>query len=145
MKKLFACIVCFSLSALIAAAGNTKGAPKLDGSWAGIAAIVDGKKLPDDEVAKAMLVVTIKDGKYAVSVMGKQLEAGTYKTDAEQKPAFIDLTITEGKDKGKTQLGIFKVDGTQLTIAIAAAGAKDRPKTFEGVKDVEITTLKRNK
>jgi uncharacterized protein (TIGR03067 family) len=144
MKKLFVCVFCFSLSALIAVGAAPKNAP-IEGTWTATAAIIDGKKLTADEIAKAMLVVTLKAGKYTVTSGGKQLEVGTYKTDAKAVPATIDLTITEGKDKDKTQFGIFKVDGDQITFAIANLGIKDRPKDFDGSKDVEVTIMKRNK
>ena len=143
MRKLIAGMVCFGLSAMIAVAGGVGG---FEGNWIATGGIVEGKKLPADEIEKAMLVVSFKDGKYTVTSMGKQLEAGTYTVDAKAKPhASIDLKITEGKDKDKTQVGIYKVDGDQVTFAISSAGVKERPKTFEGGKDVEVTMFKRSK
>jgi uncharacterized protein (TIGR03067 family) len=76
----------------------------------------------------------------------KEVENGTYKLDAAKKPAAIDLIIGKGgKDEGKTQLGIYKLEGDVLTVAIAEANSKTRPSSFEGVKGVEVTTLKRAK
>jgi uncharacterized protein (TIGR03067 family) len=144
MKKLIVCIVCFGLSALVAVAGG--GTPTIEGNWTAISGIIDGKKLPDEDVTKAALVVNFtKDGKYTVISMGKKVESGTYKHDPKAKPATIDLTITEGKDKDKTQFGIYKLDGDQVTFAIASVDVKERPKNFDGGKDAEVTVLKRNK
>ena len=146
MKKLLASIICFSLSALIVVAGgDAKTTPKVEGSWTAISAISKGKKLPDEVITKVMLVVTFKEGKYGVTIMGKEIEAGTYKVDAKKKPAEIDMTITEGQDKGKMQLAIFKIEADTATFAIGKAGSTDRPKNFEGGEDIEITVLKRNK
>jgi uncharacterized protein (TIGR03067 family) len=145
MKKLFACVVCFSLSALIAIAGGTEKTAKLEGSWTATGGVMEGKKLPEEVVTKLNLTVVIKDGKYNVSVMGKEIENGSYKIDAKAKPATIDLKIAKGKDEGKTQLGIFLLEGDKLTVAIASADSKERPKSFEGAEGVEVTMLKRNK
>lgn len=150
MKKLFVCIVCFGLSALAAGAAGEKDKKAteksaFEGAWIAVAGNADGKKIPDDVIGKISLTATFTDGKYNVMVMGKQIEAGTYKSDAKAKPATIDMTIDEGKDKGKTQLGIYKLEGDQLVIALGSAGSKERPKNFEGGDMIEVTTLKRKK
>jgi uncharacterized protein (TIGR03067 family) len=145
MKKLFACVAVFSLSALIAAAGGTEKTAKLEGTWSATGGVMEGKKVPEEVITKLNLTVAIKDGKYNVSVMGKEIENGTYKIDAKAKPSTIDLKVVKGKDEGKTQLGIFLLEGDKLTVAIAAADSKERPKSFEGAEGVEVTMLKRNK
>ena len=144
MKKLFACIVCFSASAMFVTAGGAGKALKIEGAWTATGGSSDGKKLTADVIEKLNLVVTIKEGKYTVSVMGNKVEAGTYKLDAK-KPAHIDLTVTEGDDKGKIQLGLMKVDGDVMTGAFAKADKKDRPKDFEGGEGIDLTIMKRGK
>src|SRR5437763_1600474 len=128
MKKLFVAMVCFTLAAVATTQGGEKKAAKIEGTWIGISGITDGKKLPDDVLAKVMLTVVVKEGKYSVLVEGKEVESGTYKTDAAKKPPHLDVTIGKGKDEGKTQLGIYKLDGEMLTVAFGSAGAKERPK-----------------
>ena len=145
MRKLFAIIVCFSLCAVMATAQGGKDAPKVEGTWTATSAISDGKKIPDDVIAKVMMVVTVKEGKYNVTVNGMKQEAGTYSIDAKKKPAQIDLTCTEGRDKGITQLGLLKIEGDVMTLATAKTGSKDRPKDFEGTEGFEVTVLKRGK
>ena len=143
MKILFATIVCFSLGALVAVAGGDS-TTKIEGSWSATAGSDDGKKIPPEAIDKLMMVVVFKDGNYTVSIMGKEVEKGTYKMNATKKPATIDMNVQEGKDKNKTQIGIFKVDADQLTMAVVI-GSKNRPKTFDPAVGVEVRELKRNK
>jgi uncharacterized protein (TIGR03067 family) len=147
MRKLFAAIVCFSLCACLALAqgGAGKGTAKVEGTWASTGLSFGDKKLPAEVLEKLMSTFTFKEGKYTTSVMGKQDEAGSYKIDAKMKPAHIDLMIEDGKDKGKSQLGLISVDGDVLKLALAKPGEKDRPKDFEGGKDIIIATFKRSK
>ncbi len=142
--KLAATIVCL-LGLTAFTAGADPAANKIEGTWNLTGVISKGEKAPAAEIAKAMGVAVFKDGKYSLSTGGKQMEAGTYKADASKTPATIDVVITEGKDKDKTQLGIFKIDGDKLTIAMSSPGSKDRPKSFEGGAKEEVTMLTRKK
>lgn len=147
MQKLVASIVCLTAAATLATAGGQKGG-KIEGTWKATSAIARGKKVPDEEVQKAMVLIMFKDGKYTVSIAGKQSEAGSYKTDASTKPATIDLTVTEGRDKGNMQMGIYKVEGDKLTVAMASnskKGSQERPKTFDGQGTDEVTIFERVK
>src|SRR5262249_61516481 len=69
MNKLLITLACFACVAVAAGtAGDGKGA--IEGSWTATAAFAEGKKLPEDVVAKLTLVATFKDGKYRVTIMG---------------------------------------------------------------------------
>jgi uncharacterized protein (TIGR03067 family) len=147
MWKLFAAIACLSVCAVcvLAQAGAGESGPKVQGTWAATSVMFGDKKFPAEALEKIMPTFTFKEGKYASSVMGKQDEAGSYKIDAKKKPAHIDLMIEDGKDKGKTQLGLIAVEGDVLKMALAKAGEKDRPKNFDGGADIVIATFKRSK
>jgi uncharacterized protein (TIGR03067 family) len=147
MRKPFAAIVCLSLCAVFAPAqgGKGKGALKVEGSWTATSLMFGDKKLPEEVLEKLMPVFTFKESKYTASIMGKQDEAGSYKIDGKMKPAHIDLMIEDGKDKGKTQLGLIGVDGDVLKMALAKAGEKDRPKDFEGGAGIVVASFKRSK
>src|SRR6516164_10540092 len=147
MKKLATCIVCLALASLGAVAtGGDKGAPKLEGNWVITGGISKGKKLPDEAFAKIKLTAIFEKGKYRINLDGMDIEAGSYKIDASKKPVTIDMDVTEGMDKGKTQLGILKLEGDNLTMAVGKAGSKDRLKNFDGDSpDGEVTYLKRSK
>jgi uncharacterized protein (TIGR03067 family) len=148
MRSLIASITVFAAIAAVASAGGEKGA-KIEGTWQATGAISRGKKVPQEEIQKAMVVVTFKDGKYSVNIGGMEAEAGTYKTDASKKPATIDLTVAKGPDKGKVQAGIYKVEGETLTMSVPQStnkGGTPRPTTFDGTgPDDEVTIFKRAK
>jgi uncharacterized protein (TIGR03067 family) len=145
MRKPFAAIVCLSICAIFAPAQAGKGGPKIEGSWATTSLMFGEKKLPAEVLEKIMPSFTFKEGKYTSLIMGKQDEAGSYKIDAKQKPAHIDLMVEDGKDKGKTQLGLVAVDGDVLKLALAKPGEKNRPKDFDGGADIVVASFKRVK
>ncbi len=148
MKSLVAALVCFSLSAaLVSAGGEAKkkvAGPKIEGTWVGVGGISEGKKAPAEIFEKLMLTVTLKAGKYSVSIQGKEVESGTYKVSGAKSPYNLDIDVAEGKDKGKKQLGIVRVEGDTMTVAFAKGDSKDRPKNFEGASG-EVTMMKRKK
>jgi uncharacterized protein (TIGR03067 family) len=146
MKKLFAGVVVFSLSALLAVAqGEKKAAPKIEGTWTQTGGILEGKKLPGEIFDELKTVLTFKDGKYSQVDNGNPSEAGTYKVDATKTPATIDFVVEEGREKGKLQLAIFKIEGETITLALAQHGSNDRPKNFDGENTEGVMVLKRNK
>jgi uncharacterized protein (TIGR03067 family) len=74
-------------------------------------------------------------------------EEGTMKLDPTKKPATIDLAITSGNDKGKSQVGIYKIDGDSITICLARPGETDRPTEFKSTEENGniLVTIKRKK
>ena len=98
----------------------------LQGTWKGASGENDGKPVSEDD-AKAR-ELTFKGPQYSFKVSGKEVETGTVKLDSSKTPKTMDITITTGDDKGKTQLAVYQVDADTLKICYAAAGAKERPK-----------------
>src|ERR1700731_2414565 len=80
-------------------------ARSMDGTWLPSAAEFGGEKFPD-EVRKTIKLV-IGDGKYTVTV-GTKPDKGTVKLDPSKKPRSLDITGTEGPNKGKTILAIYE-------------------------------------
>jgi uncharacterized protein (TIGR03067 family) len=115
----------------------------IDGTWLPEKAELAGKPLPD-EVRKSIKLV-VKDGKYTVTV-GKGIDKGTVKLDPKAKPKALDITGTEGPNKGKTILAIYERDGDTLRVCYDLGG-KSRPTEFksrEGTK-LYLVTYKRDK
>jgi len=86
----------------------------------------DGKKLPDKIVKASTL--TIKGNKYTVKV-GDNEFSGNQKLAPTKTPKEIDATGTDGEEKGKTMLGIYKLEKGVFTVYFALSG-KARPKEF---------------
>jgi uncharacterized protein (TIGR03067 family) len=78
---------------------------KYEGTWQVVSLEVEGNKA-DEEDAKKIAVINEADGKWAIEVEGKVMVRGTSEIDPLKKPKAVDLTITEGDDKGQTALGI---------------------------------------
>jgi uncharacterized protein (TIGR03067 family) len=89
--------------------------------------------------------LVIKDDKYTVTV-GEAVDKGTAKLNPKAKPKELDITGTDGPNKGKTILAIYELDGDTLRICYDLTG-KNRPtefKTKEGTQ-LFLVTYKREK
>ena len=78
--------------------------------------------------------------------MGETLERGTLKVDPTKTPAALDLTLTEGREKGRTFLCIYEWEGDALRYGCKSRGGF-RPQAFtaEPGNDLELVTLRRSK
>jgi uncharacterized protein (TIGR03067 family) len=98
----------------------------------------DGNDPPADVLKKWSVV--IKGDSFKVMEKDDILASQKIKLDAGKKPKQIDLTHEEGPDKGKSEPGIYKIDGDTLTLAMNDPG-KDRPAAFETKKDTKISVV----
>ena len=105
----------------------------IEGTWLPVEAELGGQKFPD-ELLKTMKL-TMSDGRYTVNV-GEQIDNGLIKLEPATKPKAIDITGTEGPNKGKTFLAIFELTGDTLQICYDLAG-KERPTEFKTAKDTK--------
>jgi uncharacterized protein (TIGR03067 family) len=103
-----------------------KAAAALQGTWSitSINGQAAGQGQPE-------LVLVFKGDAYEQSVGGEINERGSVKLDVSKKPMTIDLSIAEGSDAGKTQLGIFEVSGDTLRASFDTPGAGKRPADYE--------------
>ena len=76
------------------------------------------------------IAVTITDNKYVQTINGQVVERGTFKLDDTKKPWTIDLSIVEGNDAGKTQVGIVQLTGNTMVGKLADSGVTTRPTDF---------------
>jgi uncharacterized protein (TIGR03067 family) len=118
----------------LAAAGDDKekaikeDRKKYEGTWQLVSLEVDGKKTAEED-AKKITVVNERDGKWAIEVEGKVVARGTSEIDPTKRPKTVDLTVTEGDNKGQTALGIYEFKDDTRKVCLARVG-KERPTEF---------------
>jgi uncharacterized protein (TIGR03067 family) len=115
-----------ALSFALAVRSDDKNGDTIDGAWLPSMAELGGKMFPD-EVRKTIKLV-VKDDKYTVTV-GKGVDQGTIKLNPKAKPKELDITGTEGPNKGKTIMAIYERNGDTLRICYDLSG-KGRPTEF---------------
>jgi uncharacterized protein (TIGR03067 family) len=129
--------------ALLAGSASAADDDDIQGTWLPETAELGGKMFPD-EIRKT-IKLTIKDNKYKVEI-GKITDEGTCKLKATAKPKELDITGTDGPNKGKTIPAIYELNGDTLRVCYDLSG-KDRPtefKTKEGTQHF-LVTYKRQK
>ena len=116
------------LTGLLVAADDAKDATKKElakftGTWKIESVEVDGNK-PGAEVFKDWKLV-IKDDQFTFHD-GKMTTKGQFKVDVTKKPKTIDITFTDGPEKGQTLIGIYELEGDTYKVCLSMN--KDRPK-----------------
>jgi uncharacterized protein (TIGR03067 family) len=115
----------------------------MQGTWVPASAELGGKMFPD-ELRKSIKLV-VKDDTYTVTI-GKTVDQGTVKLKPTAKPKELDITGTDGPNKGKTILAIYELDGDTLRVCYDLGG-KNRPTAFESKEGTQLflVTYKREK
>ena len=127
-------VLFFAAAVPLAVAGDAKDEAikkermKFEGAWQVVSLEIDGNKAEEQD-AKKITVVNEADGKWRLEVEGKVIARGTSEIDPTKKPRAIDLTETEGDDKGKTALGIYEIGDDERKVCYAKAGM-ERPDGF---------------
>jgi uncharacterized protein (TIGR03067 family) len=122
----------FAAVLLVAAPGCPDGGSagqdleRLQGAWGLVRMVVDGKEVTDREV-KTSYRLTFEGGRYAMQIAGRVQTKGEYRIDAAREPKVMDITPSEGEDRGRTQLGIFRLEADTLTLCVHD---RERPRTF---------------
>ena len=128
---------------LVARSSDANDGDTLEGTWLPSTAELGGKRFPD-EVRKTIKLV-VQGDRYTVTV-GKVVDQGTIRLHPAAKPKAMDITGTDGPNKGKTILAIYERDGDTLRVCYDLSG-KNRPtefKTKEGTQ-LFLVTYKREK
>jgi uncharacterized protein (TIGR03067 family) len=99
----------------------------LEGTWSLVSVEINAQPLSMDKLKDSRLVV--KGENYAFRLGGSRLEM-THKLDPGKSPKTLDLTLTEGPDKGKTYHAIYRLEGDTLTICRNVEPDKVRPTEF---------------
>jgi uncharacterized protein (TIGR03067 family) len=133
LRKLF---VAFALVLMLSPAvgGADAKDDKMDGTWLPVTAEIAGQPFPE-EVRKSMSLV-IEGDKYTVTV-GKNMDRGTVKRNPSAKPKAMDITGTDGPNKGKTFLAIYEHKGDTLRVCYDLSGKK-RPTEFKTEPETQL-------
>jgi uncharacterized protein (TIGR03067 family) len=99
----------------------------LEGEWMFLALEVDGAAMPGAAFANSRILM---DGDRFRTESAEANYHGTFVIDVAVEPATIDINFVEGPEAGNTALGIFTLEGDQLTICLGLVGS-DRPKAFK--------------
>jgi len=116
------------------------GASAIQGSW--LISSINGQTAPE---MSPELKLTFEGDKYHQTLGGTVNERGTFKVDASKKPMTIDLSIAEGSDAGKTQMGIFEVTGDTMRLSLDTPGAGQRPTDFSLKDGLLVVAAKKSK
>lgn len=141
MRTLATCVWAFvALSVADIPAADTKAdvekeVKKFQGSWSFESCTTGGKELPADLIKG--LTLSFDGNKHTVKAGDQVLQAGTQKIEPSKSPKTIDVTMTEGPDKGKVMLGIYELDGDTLKVCFDSQGKK-RPTEFKSPPGSEI-------
>ena len=137
------------LAALLLSAGTMIADDKTDDSrkaFQGTWTIVDRKKGDGKDKEPVTAPTVVFDGdKYKIKAGDKVVEEGTFKVDGSKSPKQIEVTSTEGMDKGKKWHGIYEIEGDTMR-AVVGPTDKDRPTKYDNpAEGVRMFTLKRAK
>ena len=124
MLKLVTAVL--ALSGAFAAPAD-KDMAAIEGTWLPATAELAGKPFPE-EVRKSIKLV-IKGDQYTVTI-GEVVDRGTLKLDAAARPKALEVTGTDGPNKGKTFPAIYEQNGDTLRICYDLSGKK-RPTEFK--------------
>jgi uncharacterized protein (TIGR03067 family) len=132
LKHLLAVMLMFCGSAV--AGSDVVKEETMDGVWMPLSAEIGGNAFPE-EVRKTIRL-EIKGEHYTVTV-GEAIDRGTCKSNPAAKPKALDITGTEGPNKGKTILAIYERDGDRLKVCYDLSG-KGRPSEFKSAEGTQL-------
>lgn len=122
---------------LLPAQDNKTEMAQLEGEWSMVSGEANGMPMPKTMLATGRRVA--KDGETTIFIGGKMYFKAKISIDPTKKPKTIDYVMTEGLTKGKTQLGIYELDGDTVKFCFGAPG-NDRPTDFTS-KEGSLNTL----
>jgi len=99
----------------------------LQGEWTMVSGSADGQPMLESMLKQMKRVC--KDDEATVTMAGRIFLKAKITLDPSKKPKTIDYQMLDGFTKGKTQLGIYVLDGDTFKSCFAAAGA-ERPADF---------------
>jgi uncharacterized protein (TIGR03067 family) len=101
---------------------------KLQGEWTMVMGEIEGQAMPEQMRAAARRVA--KDDETTITIGGQLFMKAKFTVDPSKTPKTIDYNMTGGPTSGKTQLGIYEIDGERLKFCFGSPG-KERPTNFK--------------
>jgi uncharacterized protein (TIGR03067 family) len=121
-----------SASKKVAAVSRNSGpATEFEGEWQMVSGVMNGGAMERSTVQWVRRVTT--GDETAVYAGSQVMLKARFKSDPSKSPKTIDYVNTAGANKGKTQLGIYELEGDLLRVCMAAPGS-ERPSRFESVR-----------
>jgi uncharacterized protein (TIGR03067 family) len=99
---------------------------RFEGSWRFDSVEAEGKPVPIESFKGIRLVLK---GDHFTMAIPEATHEGSYAVDPTARPKTIDVTFTEGPEKGKTSYGIYELEGDTYKVCIGLTG-KPRPTEF---------------
>ena len=128
------CSAILALAALVAAAAPaqeteaaTKDKAQLQGEWTMVSGERDGQAFPAEFLQGSKRVAA--GDEITVRLQGQIFMKATITLDPAKNPKAIDYAVTGGPYAGKTQLGIYQLDGFTVKFCFSTPG-KARPTAF---------------
>ena len=148
LKTLPHAIVCLALFALLPSLATAedeseKDLKKMAGDWVAVSMQLNGKKQPEATIKAIRLTIT---GDKYNTVVGEEKDEGTLKIDATKTPKEMDITTSQGENKGKVILCIYELKGNELKVSYAFNGtprATDFKPGEDGKSVIMLITYKR--
>jgi len=100
----------------------------LQGEWSMVSGERGGSAMPDAMVKTGKRL--FKGDELTVTVGGMTIMKATVTLDPTKQPKAIDYKITDGPNKGKTQLGIYELKDDTVKFCFSNPG-DERPAAFE--------------
>jgi len=133
MHRIMCVLIVLTISLLPAAGADDdmkKELKALEGKWKAVALEAGGMALPKDSLPEFTFIVAA-DGKSTGNSAQGEFQA-TITVDPKKSPRTVNNAHESGAHKGKTQYGIYKLEGDKWTVCMTPPGAaeSDRPKAF---------------
>jgi len=135
-----ASLAALALMRHVDAGEGKKDLERLEGKWA-IERLEETGKRASEEFVKTLEAV-VKGDQLTLREKGKPVLELRIKLDPSTNPKSIDFTHLAGEDKGKTELGIYSLEGDTLRFCIDESG-KNRPTEFKSTSQTNLVVLKR--
>ena len=124
-------IVITAFAVLAARADDSAAAKKdqaqLQGEWTMVSGERDGQPFPADFTQGSRRVA--RGDETTVTLQGQIFMKAKVAIDPSKSPKAIDYAVTAGKYAGKTQLGIYELEGDKVKYCFAIPG-RERPARF---------------